>query len=319
MQGKRGNMGALDTKGKEYLSDNERFADLCNVVLFDGEQIIKAECLEERDSTEILSVFGISRKEVQQQKWRDLLKHSVIKTDGNITVVLIGIENQSEIHYAMPVKNLIYDALNYGTQVNEAARIHRKNKDTDNSAEFLSGFKKSDKLTPIITITVYWGTKDWDGPTSLHEMMDKNIDPRLLRYIPSYEIALISPNTIKDFTKFKSEVGLLLEVIKNSTDKNAFRNLITTDKRFVSVDNETVSAINVFTGVNIPVNEKEGVTNMCKAWEDLKEEYIEQGIENEKLSKIQKMISNHFSKEQILVLYTEEEYAKAEAAMCETV
>ena len=27
-------MGAKDTKAKEYLSDNERFADLCNVVLF---------------------------------------------------------------------------------------------------------------------------------------------------------------------------------------------------------------------------------------------------------------------------------------------
>ena len=29
-------MGAKDTKAKEYLSDNERFADLCNAVLFDG-------------------------------------------------------------------------------------------------------------------------------------------------------------------------------------------------------------------------------------------------------------------------------------------
>ena len=38
-------MGTKDTKGKEYLSDNKRFADLCNVVLFDGEQVVKAECL----------------------------------------------------------------------------------------------------------------------------------------------------------------------------------------------------------------------------------------------------------------------------------
>lgn len=75
MQGKEGiihRMRALDTKGKEYLSDNVRFADLCNVVLFDGEQIIKAESFEERDSTEVLSVFGIDKKEVQQQKWRDI-------------------------------------------------------------------------------------------------------------------------------------------------------------------------------------------------------------------------------------------------------
>lgn len=309
-------MKSLDTKGKTYLSDNERFADLCNAVLFDGEQIIKAECLEERDSTEVLSVFGIDEKEVQQQRWRDLLKSTVVKTEGNVTIILLGIENQSEIHYAMPVKNLVYDALNYGAQVNEAARNHRKNRDTDNSAEFLSGFKKSDKLTPIVTITVYWGTKDWDAPMSLHTMFDEKVDVRLLEYIPDYKIPLISPNTVKDFSKFKSEVGLLLEVIKNSTDKNAFRTLISTDKRFTSVDNETVSAINVFTGTCIPINKKEGVTNMCKAMDDLREEYIElgieKGIEQGELCAIQRMVRKGYSKEQILELeYTEEAYAKA--------
>lgn len=41
-------MKALDTKGKEYLSNNGRFADLCNVVLYDGEPVIKAEHLDER-------------------------------------------------------------------------------------------------------------------------------------------------------------------------------------------------------------------------------------------------------------------------------
>lgn len=176
-----------------------------------------------------MSVFGIDKKEVQQQKWRDILKNTIIKTDGKITVILVGVENQSEIHYAMPVKNLVYDALNYGSQVKEAARMHRENKDTKNSAEFLSGFKKTDKLTPIVTITIYWGTDDWDGPTTLFEMFDKNVDQRLLRYIPNYEIALISPNTVKDFSKFKSDLGLLLEVIKSSTDKNVFRTLVSTE------------------------------------------------------------------------------------------
>jgi len=202
------------------------------------------------------------------------------------------------------------------SQINEAARLHRKHKDVDNSGEFLSGFKKTDRLTPIITITLYWGTKDWDGPIALDEMFDSKIDSRLLRYIPKYEIALISPNTIKDFSKFRSELGLLLEVIKSSADKKAFKDFIHSDVRFKNVDNETVSAINVFTGINIPINEREGVTNMSNLWEEIKADYIEEGIENEKLSAIQKMISKHFSKEQILMLYTEEEYAKAEACMC---
>jgi len=208
-----------------------------------------------------------------------LLKSATVKTDGTITIVLFGVENQSEIHYALPVKNLIYDALNYGTQVKEAAKRHRENKEHENSAEFLSGLKKSDHLTPVVTITVYWGTEDWDGPRTLYEMFDKRVDSRLLEYIPEYKTALISANTINDFSKFKSELGLLMEVIRHSTDKKAFRELISSDQRFRSVDNETVSAINVLTGIQIPLNEKEGKTNMCKAMDDLRIEYIEQGIE----------------------------------------
>ena len=40
--------------------------------------------------------------------------------------VLYGVENQSEIHYAMAVKNNLYDALEYAGQVEEAAKSHRK-------------------------------------------------------------------------------------------------------------------------------------------------------------------------------------------------
>ena len=39
--------------------------------------------------------------------------------------MLLGIENQTDIHYAMPVKNAIYDALQYGRQVSEIVARHR--------------------------------------------------------------------------------------------------------------------------------------------------------------------------------------------------
>ena len=105
-------MGAKDTKAKEYLSDNERFADLCNAVLFDGEQVVRAENLEEKDTTEVLSVFGTDEKEIQFQRWRDILKQVVVKSYGDVYFMLVGLEHQSEIHYAMPVRVMIYDALN---------------------------------------------------------------------------------------------------------------------------------------------------------------------------------------------------------------
>ena len=54
-------MGTKDSKAKEYLSDNTRFSEICNYVLFDGEKVIKPENLKECDTTEVLSVFGMIR------------------------------------------------------------------------------------------------------------------------------------------------------------------------------------------------------------------------------------------------------------------
>ena len=131
-------MGTKDSKAKEYLSDNMRFSEICNYVLFDGEKVIKPENLKECDTTEVLSVFGIDRKQIVKQKWRDLLKGVSVKYTESVYIVLMGIEAQTDVHYAMPVKTMIYDAMNYGEQVNEAKKQHQKNKDYKSSDEFLS-------------------------------------------------------------------------------------------------------------------------------------------------------------------------------------
>ena len=78
------------------------------------------------------------------QKLRDIFKNASIKYTGKSYVVLIGVENQSDIHYAIPVKNMFYDVMAYGNQVKETAKNHRKDKDTATSDEFLSGFTKEE-------------------------------------------------------------------------------------------------------------------------------------------------------------------------------
>ena len=262
-------MGTKDSKAKEYLSDNTRFSEICNYVLFDGEKVIKPEDLKECDTTEVLSVFGIDKKQIVKQKWRDLLKSVSVKHTGQMYVILIGAEAQTDIHYAMPVKTMIYDALNYGEQVNEAKKRHRKNKDYRSSDEFLSGFTLDDKLTPVITITLYLGTTQWDGPRSLAEMMPQ-MDERILPFINDYRINLLNPLEITDFSKFETGLRPLFELLKNASDEEKLNDLITNDETFTRVDVETVAAINLFVGTDIKYDEKEEVVNMCKAWDDHK-------------------------------------------------
>ena len=297
------NLGTKDSKAKEYLSDNTRFSEICNYVLFDGEKVIKPEDLKECDTTEVLSVFGIDKKQIVKQKWRDLLKSVSVKHTGQMYVILIGAEAQTDIHYAMPVKTMIYDALNYGEQVNEAKKCHWKNKDYRSSDEFLSGFTLDDKLTPVITITLYLGTTQWDGPRSLAEMMPQ-MDERILPFINDYRINLLNPLEITDFSKFETGLRPLFELLKNASDEEKLNDLITKDETFTRVDVETVAAINLFVGTDIKYDEKEEVVNMCKAWDDHKKRGIQEGIQQGMQQGIQQGIQQGVQQGRCLEVYS---------------
>ena len=231
----------------------------------------------------------------RMQKLRDIFKNASIKYTGKSYVVLIGVENQSDIHYAIPVKNMFYDVMAYGNQVKETAKKHRKEKDTATSDEFLSGFTKEDKLIPVITITVYLGTKEWDGPRKLSDMFG-DVDEELLPSIPDYRINLLAPREITDFTGFRTSIRQLFEVLKNAYDKEKMQEVLQNDEKFSKVDRETVEAINLFAGTDIDIDGKEEVIDMCKAWEDQKNEGRELGREEgreegRELGERQKIIS----------------------------
>ena len=231
----------------------------------------------------------------RMQKLRDIFKNASIKYTGKSYVVLIGVENQSDIHYAIPIKNMFYDVMAYGNQVKETAKKHRKDKDTTTSDEFLSGFTKEDKLIPVITITVYLGTKEWDGPRKLSDMFG-DVDEELMPFIPDYRINLLAPREITDFTGFRTSIRQLFEVLKNAYDKEKMQEVLQNDEKFSKVDRETVEAINLFAGTDIDIDGKEEVIDMCKAWEDQKNEGRELGREEgreegRELGERQKIIS----------------------------
>lgn len=309
-------MGAKDTKAKEYLSDNVRFADLCNAVLFDGEQVVKAENLEERDTTEVLSVFGVDEKEIHIQRWRDILKQVVVKSYGDVYFMLAGVENQADIHYAMPVKDMLYDAMSYSSQVRAIARKHRQSGDYGSEAEFLSGMHRNDKLIPVLTITVYLGAKAWDAPRHLYDMFDE-IDEKLRRFIPDYHINLVVPQEIEDFGRFHTTLGEVLELIKFSEDKKAMKQLLAENPKFQAIDNESVSAINTFIGTNIPINKEGRVTDMCKAWEEIMQEEREEGRTAGRRELIENMLLSGKTAEEVAEFanISLEEVREAESSM----
>lgn len=78
----------------------------------------------------------------------------------------------------LPVKNMVYDALEYAGQVENSARSHREARQwPSTSGEYLTGFYKDDRLIPVITTVVYFGSDTWKAPRSLHEMLSVQ-DPK---------------------------------------------------------------------------------------------------------------------------------------------
>ena len=117
-----------------------------------------------------------------------------------------------------------------------------------------------------------------------------DVDEEILPFIPDYRINLLAPREITDFTGFRTSIRQLFEVLKNAYDKEKMQEVLHNDDKFSSVDRETVEAINLFAGTDIDIDEKEEVIDMCKAWEDQKNEGRELGERQKIISQVVKKL-----------------------------
>ena len=263
-------MSKKDTVTKEYMQDKATFADAFNFYVYGGRQVIKPQNLRQLDPTELAFPYGKDGSLVPIQKYRDVLKIATVMRDDRAAYILLGIENQSHVHYAMPVKNMLYDAIQYVAQAEEMAKSHRqKGEKLKPGAEFLSGLRKTDKLIPVITLTIYFGPDKWDGPRDLHSMLDA--DEETLRFVDNYHLRLIVPSDIseQDFSKFVTELNVVLKYLKYSSDKREFVKKVGQDAAFQSVSKRTVDMLNAVADAKISYEAEEEQVNMCQAMQEL--------------------------------------------------
>ena len=267
-------MGQADIVTKEYMREPHVFADAFNFLLYDGRQVIKPSELKEMDTAEMMYVFGndTSKKIKGVQKYRDVLKYMTVMRGTEASYIIFGMENQTDIHYAMPVKNMVYDAMQYAGQVSKISAAHRMNRDMEqmSSAEFLSGFTREDKLQPVITLVVHFGADPWDGPLSLHEMFSVQNDI-IRRYAQDYRVHLLDPSRISqnDFKKFASSLREVLNYIKYSKDEKGLARLLEEDERLKTLEAGAARVIETITHTDFAIDEKTEVVNVCQAVEDM--------------------------------------------------
>ena len=185
-------MGEKDITEKVLLSYNDVFADLMNVLLFDGRNVVDPDELEDQLPRSHYKADGKIRE----------LERDVVKRwkKNNIRIACIGIENQTEPDKYTVLRVAGYDGAEYRAQ--------------------MINLEKGMEPYPVITMVLYFGyKKHWDQPTSLYDAL--NVPDDLKPFVNDikinlFEIAYLSREQVNMFqSDFKVVADYFVQMAEN--------------------------------------------------------------------------------------------------------
>ena len=231
--------------------------------------------------------------EDKEQKVQEIHRYRdiVMRWKKGALLVLLACENQEKVHYAMTVRNMLYDSLSYAGQIQQLWKEREKEEKQKMTApEFLSKWKKDDRLVPVITLVFYYDTEQWDGSTDLHGMLqwgDGEENQELLReYVPNYRINLVDAGNQEHLERFQSDLQEILGMLKCRGNKKELLDYMNKrEEYFRNVDEETYQVMREFLHSekmlkeNVERIEGKETVDMCKALDELYNDGIELGRE----------------------------------------
>jgi hypothetical protein len=293
-----------DTVLKNYWNNNEQFADLFNGALFCGEQIIRPDELVDVDTEE--STILENKKYAESIKAsRDNIKIRKKSTVYGVEFVLLGLESQEHIHYAMPMRVMGYDYAAYKKQYDSNAQKY-KTAEGLNEDEYLSRMKKTDKFIPVITVVVYYGEKTWDGAKSLHEML--NIPEMMMKYVNDYKMLLVEAkenNLVLHNVNNRDLFNLLEILLDTEIPKNQVKEKVIQYSEEHNTEKAVIMTVAGATNTKLNYNSlAKGDGRMCSVFDEIAKEaevkgrameIIETGLEfglseSDILSRLQKKL-----------------------------
>ncbi|MBQ3558229.1 MAG: Rpn family recombination-promoting nuclease/putative transposase [Agathobacter sp.] len=257
-------MGEKDTTEKVLVDYNDVFADIINVLVFNGElQVSESEL----DNTSVHAQYKAEDGKIHEEE-RDVTKYW---KKENVAIALYGIENQEKPDINMPFRIIGYDGASYRSQLLD----DRKN------------------IVPVVTFVLYFGTnRRWSQKRSIRELV--NIPKGLESYINDYkihvfEIAWLAEEQLK---MFKSDFGIVANFF---VQKRKNKDYVPDDKRVIQHVDAVLKLLSVVTGDNkyeaiLYDKEQRGrVSRMCEVAERL----VNKGIEQNKHTVIINMLKEN--------------------------
>lgn len=240
-------MGKKDITEKHLEELNDVFADIVNVLLFNGNQLVKEKDLEADTTKTMLKADG----QIHEQE-RDVSK---FWKNGEIRISILGLENQTAQDADMPLRVMSYDGASYKQQY-----LDKKNK----------------KRYPVVTLVLYFGTNDkWSTNKTLYDCF-KNVPEELMPFVNNYKINVFNIAWLSDeqIRMFNSDFKCIVEFlrtqrlnIKYSGSKGRLQHANETLKLFTALIGD-----DSFEKVYNENNSSIGGTTMCNVVEEIRDE-----------------------------------------------
>ena len=232
---------------------NDVFADILNVLLFNGRDVVEESTLTDALPMSMLKIDG----RVRSQE-RDIAKYW---RKSKINVALFGLENQTTPNKLMPLRVLGYDGAEY---------VKQSRKENIDKAKY-----------PVITLVLYLGyEKEWNYPKTLFEVLD--IDEDIKPYVNDFKINLFEIAYLdkEKINLFKSDFRILADYLYQMRVNKDY----IADETTIEHVEELLTLMSVMTGDNRfeeTINDLKGKEkiNMCEVLDRVEARGIEKGIE----------------------------------------
>lgn len=267
-------MGKKNVVWNDYISQNERFADFFNGVVFAGEDVVRPDALSAVDTK-------IWRRKREKDSYHEYIRDNVKMWRHETQSYILSLEPEDSPHFALPVKYMNYESIQYDRQYRRIQKKHQQRRDL-RSPEYLSGFSEHDSLMPVITIGIYLGREEWSGFTTLTKMIgigryQEKVSDRLLPLTNDFHVNLFDIHQLETSEIFRTDLRDVLGFLKRQNDKEELRRYVEGRQIFRHLQEDAYDVLSVYIGngkLEIRKEEygtKEGF-DMCLAIQELIED-----------------------------------------------
>ena len=262
-----GNAGCVyDAQLKLLLRSREYAADICNAVVYEGGRVVTADMLEPRPVEQNAVLARGGGGFATDNRFRDLAFFVRLGEDGK--GFLLCLEVQCSQSHDMPLRVLEYNARDIARFSDERS------------------YRESHTLPLVVTLVLNFSEGPWSGPRSLLDMAEYN-DKNLDKVAEQSRLIIVDPYTMDDkmIGRFCTDFKFMLCCWRFSRDKNALQAFLESQNGMVFPPLEMRRTLYMFFNMvfDEAVDDTEGgIGVMCEAIRQIREEGIEQGIEQNK-------------------------------------